>query len=127
MALAFWLACAFVAYVYVGYPAVLHVWAKLRASREPGAASPDLPRVSFVIAARNEARRIVGRVENIEQLDYPAGKRQIILVSDGSTDDTHDVFEQLWAGERAFCLEMPEGGKARALNAGVTHATGDLI
>jgi len=127
MALAFWLACAFVAYVYVGYPAVLHVWAKLRASREPGAASPDLPRVSFVIAARNEARRIVGRVENIEQLDYPADKRQIILVSDGSTDGTHDVFERLWADERAICLEMPEGGKARALNAGVTHATGDLI
>src|SRR5437868_12049432 len=119
MALAFWLACALVAYVYVGYPAMLHVWARLGARRsglgtrqtsgEPRDASPDVPSVSFVIAARNEGRRIIGRVENIEQLDYPNDKRQIILVSDGSTDSTHAVFEQLWNEERAICLELPEG------------------
>jgi biofilm PGA synthesis N-glycosyltransferase PgaC len=131
MALAFWLACALVAYVYVGYPAMLHVWAKVRGrrpeARGQGDHRADLPAVSFVIAARNEARRIIGRVENIEQLDYPNDKRQIILVSDGSTDSTHAVFEQLWNEERAICLELPEGGKARALNAGVTHATGDVV
>ena len=126
MALVFWLACAFVAYVYLGYPLLLHVIARVRPKRV--SAQPELlPSVSFVIAGRNEGRRIEGRVENIEQLDYPAGKRQIILVSDGSTDNTHAVFEKLWEQERAICLELPEGGKARALNAGVTHATGDVV
>ena len=128
MALVFWLACAFVAYVYVGYPLVLHLWAGLRAKGKGHIITGRIePTVSFVIAARNEGRRILGRVHNIEQLDYPAGKRQIILVSDGSTDSTHDVFEQLWEEERAICLELPEGGKARALNAGLTHATGDIV
>ena len=126
MALVFWLALAFVAYVYVGYPLILHVCARV-ARREPRVPGLELPSVSFVIAGRNEGRRILGRVENIEQLDYPAEKRQIILVSDGSTDNTRQVFEQLWNEERAICLEMPEGGKARALNAGITHATGDVI
>src|SRR6185369_15012305 len=105
MAPVFWLALAFVAYVYAGYPLVLHVCARF-ARREPGVPSLDTPSVSFVIAGKNEGKRIEGRVENIEQLDYPAGKRQIILVSDGSTDNTHDVFERLWDEERAICLEM---------------------
>src|ERR1041384_7381279 len=106
MMLVFWLACAFIAYVYVGYPLILHLWAKFavrRSTFEPRTANVE-PRVSFVIAARNEGRRILGRVENIEQLDYPADKRQIILVSDGSTDGTHDVFERLWADEGGICL-----------------------
>jgi biofilm PGA synthesis N-glycosyltransferase PgaC len=130
MALVFWLACAVIAYVYVGYPLLLHLWAGLRAKgsghRVEGTAD-GTPEVSFVIAARNEGPRILGRVENIEALDYPADKRQIILVSDGSTDDTHDVFEQLWAEGRAICIELPEGGKARALNGGIAHATGELL
>src|ERR1043166_1942703 len=137
MALVFWIACGFVAYVYVGYPLMLHVWARFGAWRsglgarnsrsETRASSRELPTVSFVVAARNEGGRIVGRVENIEHLDYPADKRQIILVSDGSTDDTHDVFEKMWEEDRAICIELPDGGKARALNAGVVHATNDII
>src|SRR4051794_6995265 len=105
MALLFWLALAFVAYVYVGYPLLLHLWARLKTrgsglgarttSSEQREASPDTPTVSFVIAGRNEGGRILGRVENIEALDYPADKRQVILVSDGSTDNTHQVFERL--------------------------------
>ena len=130
MAPVFWLACGLIAYVYLGYPLLLHVLAKFaaRGSRLAAQGSGlETPSVSFVIAARNEGRRILGRVENIEQLDYPADKRQIILVSDGSTDDTHEVFERLWAEGRAICIELPEGGKARALNGGIVHATGDLL
>ena len=127
MAVAFWLACAFVAYVYVGYPLLLHVWAKLRRGSGLKTEGSFTPTVSFVIAARNEARRIMGRVENIEQLDYPADKRQIILISDGSTDHTSRVFDELWDQGRAVCIELPEGGKARALNAGAVHATGDIL
>jgi biofilm PGA synthesis N-glycosyltransferase PgaC len=137
MALVFWLACGVIAYVYLGYPSLLHVMARLATRRsrlgtrnsiiEDRAPGAETPSVSFIIAGRNEGRRILGRVENIEQLDYPADKRQIILVSDGSTDDTHEVFEQLWDEGRAICIELPQGGKAHALNGGITHATGELL
>jgi len=136
MALVFWIACGFVAYVYVGYPLLLHVWGRIR--RRPalsealdfaraGSKGDWEPAVSFVIAGRNEGRRIAGRVENIHELEYPAAKRQIVVVSDGSTDQTHEVLEQMRVEHGVTPVEVPEGGKARALNAGVARAANDVI
>ncbi len=129
MAAVFWIACALVAYVYLGYPLLIHIWARLRArdSRLGARGSLEAPKVSFVIAARNEGRRIAARVENIRELDYPADRQQIVVVSDGSTDRTHDVLTRLHAEENIVAVELPEGGKARALNAGIERATGDII
>src|SRR5512142_3390146 len=87
----FWVAAAVILYVYVGYPLLLAVWAALGArSVRTAAADAPLPSVSIVIAARNEARRLAARLENLLALDY-SGERQVIVVSDGSTDDTAAV------------------------------------
>src|SRR5215212_2921496 len=87
MVLVFWLSVAAVAYVYAGYPALLHVWARLRPKPVRSAEIRDpQDTVSMVIAARNEAARLPARIDNLLSLDYPAGRRQIIVVSDGSTD-----------------------------------------
>src|SRR4051812_3726844 len=98
MALTFWLLCVFVLYVYVGYPVLLHAWARVCRRSERGR-TPVLvgttPSVSIVIAGRNEGARIAARVDNLRQLDYPASRRQIVIVSDGSTDNTGDILEQL--------------------------------
>src|SRR4051794_18213980 len=112
----FWLSAALVAYVYAGYPAALHVWAWWRRRRR-GLRIPDRrchsaagrhrpskpfirhrrggvrnpsPGVSIVIAARNEGTRLAARLDNLFSLDW-SGARQIIVVSDGSTDNTREV------------------------------------
>src|SRR6185295_4703071 len=91
MALVFWLSVAVVMYVYAGYPLALRAWARLRPrSLRPETAAAE-PTISIVIAARNEAHRLAARIDNLLSLDYPAAKRQIIVVSDGSTDDTLGV------------------------------------
>ena len=118
MELTFWLSLAFVAYVYAGYPVLLRVWATRRARRRPGADAngrTGLPGVSIVIAARNEAARLGARLDNLRSLDYPPARRQIIVVSDGSTDGTVEVA----ARYRPFVefIEVSHGGKALALNA----------
>jgi len=81
--------------------------------------------LSIVIAARNEAARLPARIYNLLNLDYPANLRQIIVVSDGSTDATLDVL----APYQRFVdvIALPPGGKAAALNAGVVRATGDIV
>jgi cellulose synthase/poly-beta-1,6-N-acetylglucosamine synthase-like glycosyltransferase len=86
----FWVSVAFIAYVYVGYPLVLAAYARLagRKPRLPAVGrlrrSNDLPGVSIVIAARNEARRLPARIANLLASDYPSDRLQIIVASDGS-------------------------------------------
>lgn len=122
----FWLLVAFVAYVYIGYPLGLHLWRRLwprplavngMADRTPG--------VSIVIAARNEGRRLAGRIDNLLDLDYPAARRQIIIVSDGSTDDSLQVLARYEPTVESVAIAA--GGKARALNAGVERARFGLL
>lgn len=126
MVTAFWLLTALVLYVYVGYPLLLHVWARstrLVRRAEPRSRHAE-PSVSIVIAARNEARRIRGRIANLRQLDYPSQKQQVIIVSDGSTDGTAGVLARM---PNVVAVQLPHGGKARALNEGVARATNEII
>ena len=127
MRLIFWLSALLVVYVYAGYPVLLLVWARLRSLPAPrvAGATDDLPRVSIVIAARNEAGRLPARIENLLALQYPADLRQIIVVSDGSTDDTLAVLSRF--GMEVNAVAVPACGKAAALNAGVSRATGEIL
>jgi cellulose synthase/poly-beta-1,6-N-acetylglucosamine synthase-like glycosyltransferase len=131
MRLLFWISALGVGYVYVGYPALLVIWATMRPRpiRPPGepAAGGDevLPRLSIVIAARNEAPRLRARIENLLALDYPSGRREILVVSDGSTDNTLALLSQY--GGVLTPVAAPAGGKAAALNLGVAHATGEIL
>jgi len=126
MRLIFWLSALSIAYVYVGYPALVAAWSRLRA-RKPlttGAEVRAFPAISIVIAARNEAARLRARLENLLSLDYP-GDRQIIVVSDGSTDATSDVVAE-FPGQ-VDLVWIPPSGKASALNAGVSCAMHDVL
>jgi cellulose synthase/poly-beta-1,6-N-acetylglucosamine synthase-like glycosyltransferase len=123
----FWISAAVIAYVYVGYPILLDTWARFRtrARRLPTrATSRDLEGISIVIAAKNEAGRLPGRIRNLLALDYPPHLRQIVVVSDGSTDDTASV---LACFDEVELVEIAPGGKAAALNAGVARARFDIL
>jgi biofilm PGA synthesis N-glycosyltransferase PgaC len=124
---AFWFSVFVIVYIYLGYPLLLSLWARA-ARRSTGNAewksSGKWPSISVVIAARNEAAHLPARVKNLLQLSYP-GEREIIVVSDGSTDGTAEVLEPLKAHLRF--VEVPAGGKPLALNAAVQMATGEIV
>jgi cellulose synthase/poly-beta-1,6-N-acetylglucosamine synthase-like glycosyltransferase len=131
----FWISALFVAYVYAGYPLLLRAWAALARRRRERAGEPQKiprppvlrprPRVSIVVAARNEAAALPGRIENLLSLEYPPDRREIIVVSDGSTDDTAAVLAAYSPDVRGILL--PRVGKAVALNAGVRAARHELL
>jgi cellulose synthase/poly-beta-1,6-N-acetylglucosamine synthase-like glycosyltransferase len=119
----FW-GCAFVvAYVYVGYPAVLYVWSRLAPKPvHPEAAEPP---VSVIVAVRGEAQSLERKIENLRSLDYPASLLQIVIVSDGLHHGTAAVLRRHAADVDAVYVRR--GGKARALNAGVEAARHDIL
>lgn len=134
MAGLFWGSTFVVFYIYLGYPILLSVWARVaaRPTRKASTISTaPWPSISIVIAARNEAARLPARIENLLALRYP-GPREIVIVSDGSTDGTAEVIRSFLAGrdgetDPVRLLEVPAGGKPLALNAGVAAATGDIL
>jgi cellulose synthase/poly-beta-1,6-N-acetylglucosamine synthase-like glycosyltransferase len=126
MIVLFWMSAVTVAYVYVGYPCLIAVWARLTDRRPLRAAFAEgqWPAISIVIAARNEAARLPARVRNLLDQRYP-GPCEILVVSDGSTDDPASALADFGAQVRV--LELPPGGKPLALNAGVAAATGAIL
>src|SRR4051794_41875590 len=87
MSVLFWVAAGLLVYTHVGYPLVLWLLARLKRPR-PHPYARDLPKVSLIVAAYDEEAVIAGKVRNALELDYPAEKLELIVASDGSTDQT---------------------------------------
>jgi glycosyltransferase involved in cell wall biosynthesis len=96
----------------------------------PFQGSPS-PKVSVVVAARNEARKIEEALQSILTQDYP--NLEFIFVDDRSTDGTGTILDRL-ANKDAHVhvvriMELPKGwlGKNHAQHFGAERATGELI
>jgi cellulose synthase/poly-beta-1,6-N-acetylglucosamine synthase-like glycosyltransferase len=121
----FWLSAVTLFYTYAGYPALAFVLGRLMRRRV--AKAPSVPTISMLIAARNEAAHIAATIENKLRLDYPAGKLQLIVVSDASTDGTDAIVERYRDRGVLLRRQEPRRGKTAALNLALQHATGDVL
>jgi len=84
------------------------------------------PFVSFIVPVYNEEKVIVETIKSISAINYPKNKYEIIIVDDGSTDNTYKEAKKLESAMiKVFRKE--NGGCASALNYGITHARGELI
>ena len=120
----FWTCLLLPAYAYVGYPMLLTVLAPLFPTRR---ITPPAPmNISIVIAAHNEARHIEHKLRTLLAQDYQPASLQIILASDGSTDDTVACAHRV-VDPRITVLDLPRQGKAATLNAGAALSTGDIL
>lgn len=102
-------------------------------SRIPITKTKWQPKVSVIIAARNEAHNIPGLVQSLVQQNYPVDKIEFILVDDRSEDATSSRFRQLTNGDNRFKLisltriNPGMAPKKNALDTGIQNATGDII
>jgi len=138
--LVFWTCAVLTLHTYVLYPVVLfaaYAVAQVRRdmqylvgrrSRRRLPLSPEeLPTVSVIVPAHNEAARLPAKLANIRALDYPPEKLEVVFVSDGSTDGPEEV-THLGQGDRVQVLVLPERhGKTYAVNEGVERARHDIL
>lgn len=124
---AFWISLALAFHTFVGYPLLIAALARGRRKAPPPAAAPEPPTVTVVLAARNEQDRIVSRLENLLASDYPADRLSIILVSDGSTDESARRIADLNESRVTLIERGERAGKPACLNLGVNAAQSDII
>ncbi len=123
------LAVGFCLYTYLGYPAMLKLLSLVRRPRAggPGVPAGSLPRISIVLPVYNEARVIAATLDRILAIDYPTDARQILVVSDASTDGTDEIVAG-FADRGVELLRMPwRRGKTAAENAARWHVTGEIV
>ena len=115
-------------YAYFGYPVVLIALGLLvRARKKDRFADDSLPSLSIIIPAHNEAEVIGAKLENMLALPY-GGDVEVIVVSDGSTDNTEKIVLSKSNDDRLVYIALSDRkGKANALNQGVGRATGEIV
>jgi poly-beta-1,6-N-acetyl-D-glucosamine synthase len=123
---AFWSSAAVIAYTYGGY--VLWLWLRSFFRPRPVRRGAILPSVSVVMVVRNEERWLEGKLRNLLELDYPAERCRLVVVSDGSTDRTETILREHAANPRIHAvMNALSAGKASGLNDAMTWAQGDLV
>ena len=90
--------------------------------------SSIFPKVSVVIAIRNEENHIEYLLKSLQSQIYPNDKLEFILVNDHSTDKTLSILEKTDLSNIKI-LHVPdnESGKKYAINMAVSEAEGDII
>ncbi|MCG8486021.1 MAG: glycosyltransferase family 2 protein [Chromatiales bacterium] len=123
-----WGSFLLVFYAYFGYPFLL--MAVNRISRGIDYKSLDYPEdlsVTLIIPVHNEEAVIERKLDNTKALDF-SGNLQVLIVSDGSSDNTAQIVKAYQGLDNLTFIELEQRkGKANALNAGLQAASGDII
>lgn len=95
MIITFWISLFLVFYTFFGYGILLYVLVRIKRLLKPNKRAlyqfDELPTCTLIVAAYNEEAYITEKIENTLLLNYPAGKLDIIFVTDGSSDRTPEL------------------------------------
>lgn len=122
----FWASVVLILYIYLGYPLLLRLLPRNPVRiRE----SAELPSVTVLIPAYNEADVIGQTVRNKLEQAYPGDRLEVIVISDESTDGTDEIVCTIANQDSRVKLrrQEPRQGKTAGLNRAVEEAAGEII
>lgn len=89
----------------------------------------QLPFVSVVVPTYNRVGLLLQLLESLRKQTYPKDRFEVVIVDDGSTDETEQVVQE-FARTVPFSvvyLRQPRKGPAAARNLGIRHSRGEII
>jgi cellulose synthase/poly-beta-1,6-N-acetylglucosamine synthase-like glycosyltransferase len=115
-------------------PITYYVWMRSKAKNEWNLAVDKsyFPMVSLVIPTYNEASVIYEKMKDVQRIDYPEDKLQVILIDSASTDGTLRICKEFLKKQDLrfpvrLLAEEQRMGKSHALNKALEYAKGDII
>ncbi len=126
MTILFWLSAGLLAFHYFGYPLLMGLLAKLKRDN-PLPDQQEAPPLTMIISVYNEENVIRERLENCRELVYPRDKLKIMVVSDGSTDNTHSIVEEYKGQGVELRVVQGRVGKTGALNQVIPELDSELV
>lgn len=119
---------ALIVYAYVVYPLLL--WAvapRRRLAPAPAMTDDAWPFISITVPAYNSATPLRATLDHLVAADYPADRREIVVVSDASTDHTDAVAGE-YAAHGVRLVRMPtRSGKTAVENFIASRVRGDIV
>jgi cellulose synthase/poly-beta-1,6-N-acetylglucosamine synthase-like glycosyltransferase len=113
-------------YSYLGYPILLAIAGRFRHAPQALVDPAEWPTLTITIPCFNEVDAIRRTLESVLALDYPSERRQILVISDASTDGTDELVTS-FADRGVELLRLPERrGKTAAENAAAAHLRGEI-
>ena len=125
MTFVFWTLIFLICYCYFGYPVVVACLSYI--PRRPIEKGECEPAVSVILSIWNEEDVIKSKIKNLLSLDYPAEKIEILIGSDGSSDQTNDMIRQFIDPRVHLIEDAQRRGKMATLNDLVKKAKNEII
>jgi cellulose synthase/poly-beta-1,6-N-acetylglucosamine synthase-like glycosyltransferase len=126
MTYVFWIAVAWLTYVYAGYAMVVWILGLFQ-QVQPRVNETYIPTVSVLISARNEEKDIAWKLKQTLAWDYPKDKLQVLVASDASVDTTDEIIKSFHDQRVTFVRMETQVGKNSALNELSKLATNDIL
>ena len=120
----------FIAIFFESFVLVTFLSAPARRARARASArmdDPQLPTVAIIVPCLNEGETVAATTDSLLALHYPKDKLQIILVDNGSTDDTPAIMARYAGHPQVTVLREENRGKHHAVNAGIAVTHADFI
>jgi biofilm PGA synthesis N-glycosyltransferase PgaC len=128
MKIIFWLSIGTVAYTYFGY--VVYLWIRKQFWSRPVRKGACERTVSVILVVHNEEARLPIKLRNLQSIEYPPSKLEIIVASDASTDGTDAIIAAAEHSStvRVKRIECPvRCGKSGALAKAIAAARGEIL
>ena len=125
MSMLFMMCLALLLWPYIGFPLALMAIAHA-VPKPKGYLTCNQASISVVIAAHNEAENLSAKLDSIYSQSVLSQCVQIIVLSDGSTDNTTQVLAP-YLDKGLIYKDLPRQGKANVLNHIRSELTGDIV
>lgn len=123
----FWISLFITFYAFLGYGILLYflVLIKRAFTKKKPFDETYQPTVSLVVPCFNEADILDDKVANCRSLDYPAGKLEIVFITDGSTDNSVEVLSKY--DDVRVLHDDRRGGKTAAENRAMKNVSSEIV